>query len=374
MKKLALLSIALMLMLSTIGLPALADVVNYTAVTPDNSSFNHTMELTESPYNLNYTITYSFAAGNPTVKSPVGLNASDVIDGAPVIASVSYGPEDDFAGAAEHKITKTVAVDWSSVSFKEPGVYYWEITKTADAGGAPLSLSNNDVKTYLFALVTDVNGVLTAAATGLSTTAELTKKVDMQDQYPATAVDLSIGKTVTGTQGSKEQYFKFQIQITPAGSATRNYQISGFDPATTVDASPYNTGATQPTNPVSLTGNSQSTITVWLRHGQTFKIEDLPYGTSYTVTESANVGYDTPTTVVTGDNTNSTANDIASGTDKTVTDSSLTADTTVQYTNHKDADVPTGISLSSGAAIMGILLALGLLVLAFVPKRMSAIK
>lgn len=374
MKKLAILSLALMLMLSTIGLPALADDAHYTAVTPGNSSFNHTMELTESPYKLDYTITYSFAAGTPTVKSPVGLNASDVIDGKPVIASVSYGPEDDFAGAPGHKITNTVAVNWSGVSFKEPGVYYWEITKTADDGGAPLVLSNYNDKTYLFALVTDVNGVLEAASTGLSTSAELTAKVDMQDQYPATAVDLSVGKTVTGTQGSKEQYFKFEIQIKPAGSATRNYQISGFDPATDVNKSPYNNGATQPTNPVSLTGNSQTKITVWLRHGQTFTINDLPYGTSYTVIESENDGYDKTTTVVDGDNTNIEANDIKNGNGNTVTDSSLTDDTTVQYTNHKDADVPTGISLSSGAAIMGILLALGLLALAFVPKRMSAIK
>ena len=368
MKKLALFSLALMLMLSATVMPALADVVNYTAVTPDNGSINHTMELTESPYNLDYTITYSFVAGTATVKSPTGLSASDVITGTPSIASVSYGPTDDFASATGHKITKTATVDWSTVTFKEPGVYYWEITKTADKGGAPLELSNNSSKTYLYALVTDVDGKLTAAATGLSTTDTLSAKADLQDQYPATSVDLSVGKTVTGTQGSKEQYFKYDIQIKPAGSATRNYQISGFDTAATVNASPYNTGATQPTNPVSLTGNSATTITVWLRHGQTFKIEDLPYGTSYTVTESANDGY-TVTTAVTGDNTNTASNDIASGTGATVTDSSLTADTTVQYTNDKVADVPTGINLQSSAAIMGILLAMGLLALAFVSKR-----
>lgn len=374
MKKAFVLTLAAMLMLSAMVLPALADVVNYTAVTPGNSSVNHTMELTESPYNLDYTITYSFAAESPTVKSPDGLSAADVITGTPAIASVSYGPDDDFAGAAGHKITKTAAVDWSGVSFKEPGVYYWEITKTADDGGAPLTLSNNSEKTYLFALVTDVNGVLTAAATGLSTTDALSAKADLQDQYPATSVDLSVGKTVTGTQGSKEQYFKYDIQITPAGSATRNYQISGFDDASVVNASPYNSGATQPTSPVSLTGNSTTKITVWLRHGQTFKISDLPYGTSYTVTESANDGYDTPTTVVTGDNTNSTSNDIASGSGETVTDSSLTADTLVQYTNNKDADVPTGVTLESSVAMLGILLALSLLMMAFLPKRKEKVR
>ena len=57
MKKAIALTLAAMLMLSALVLPALADVVNYTAVTPSNSSVNHTMELTESPYNLDYTIT-----------------------------------------------------------------------------------------------------------------------------------------------------------------------------------------------------------------------------------------------------------------------------------------------------------------------------
>ena len=372
MKKIALLFVAVMLVLSTTVLPALAVV--YTPVTPANSTINHTMELTEAPYNLDYTITYSFAAGTATVKSPSGLNAADVITGSPSIASVSYGPSDDFVSAAGHKITKTAAVDWSGVTFSEPGVYYWEITKTVDKGGAPLEVSNTSENTYLFALVTDVGGVLTAAATGLSTTNALNAKADLQDQYPATSVDLSVGKTVTGTQGSKEQYFKYEIKIKPAGSATRTYQISGYDDASVVNASPYNSGATQPTNPVSLTGNIESTITVWLRHGQTFKIEDLPYGSSYTVTESGNDGYDTPTTAVTGDNTNSTANDIASGTGVTVTDTSLTADTTVQYTNNKDADVPTGINLTNGAAIMGILMAMSLLAIAVVSKRKGEIK
>ena len=129
MRKLMILSLALILTLSVIVCPALAGVIDYTAVTPDNSSINHTMTLTESPYNLDYTITYSFAAGTPTVKSPDGLAAADVITGTPAIASVSYGPDDNFAAAAGHKITKTAAVDWSDVSFQEPGVYYWEITK-----------------------------------------------------------------------------------------------------------------------------------------------------------------------------------------------------------------------------------------------------
>ena len=61
MKRLAILCLALVLMLSTFVLPALADVVNYVPVTPSNSSINHTMELTDSPYNLDYNITYSFA-------------------------------------------------------------------------------------------------------------------------------------------------------------------------------------------------------------------------------------------------------------------------------------------------------------------------
>ena len=339
----------------------------YDAVTPANGQISHTMTLTGEPYYLDYTIKYSFAASDPAVLSPDGLTPADVITGTPTIADVSYGPADDFASATDHKITKTAAVDWSGVTFKEPGIYYWKVTKTADKGGAPQVLSNISPETYLFAFITDVNGTLTAAATGLSTTAELTAKVDLQDQYPATTADLSVGKTVTGNQGSKDQYFKFVISVTPAGSAARTYTISGFDPAATVNASPYNDGAVQPTSPVSMTGGTATEITVWLKHGQTVKIEDLPYGSSYTVTETAE-GY-TATYAVTGDNTKTEQGDNASGSGTSVTDPSVTADTTVQFTNDKTVTPPTGIDLATGAPVMGLILAAVLLMLVFAPKR-----
>ena len=337
---------------------------DYTPVKPSNGAVSHTMELTKAPYHLDYPITYSFAVSD-LQSIPEGLTST--VSGTPAIASVSYGPEDDFAGATGHKITKTAAVDWSGVTFSEPGIYYWKVTKSANNGGAPEELSNNSQETWLFAFITDVNGTLTAASTGLSTTSELTAKADLQDQYPATTVDLSVGKTVTGNQGSKDQYFKFDISVTPAGSAARSYVISGFDPAATVNASPYNDGAVQPSNPVSMTGGQATTITVWLKHGQTFKIEDLPYGSSYTVTETA-TGY-TATYTVSGDNTNSSANDIASGSGTSVSDSSVTADSTVQFTNNKEATPPTGIDTRSAASVMGLIFASVLLVLVFAPKR-----
>ncbi len=339
---------------------------DYTAVTPANGTISHTMELTESPYFLDYTITYSFSVSGPTAPEG-GLSPTGVVSGSPAISSVSYGPSDDFASATGHKITKTPAVDWSGVTFSEPGIWYWTVTKTANNDEVPEELSNNSVETYLFAYVTDTNGALSVAVTGLSTTTELTAKADLQDQYPATAVDLSVGKTVTGNQGSKDQYFKFEIEVTPAGNATRSYELSGFDAAADVNASPYNDGAVQPTSPVSMTGGQATTITVWLKHGQTFKIVDLPYGSSYTVTETA-TGY-TATYTVSGDNTNSADNDIATGSGTSVSDSSVTADTTVEFTNDKTTTPPTGIDTRSAASVMGLILAAALLVLVFIPKR-----
>ena len=337
---------------------------DYTPVTPSAGAISHTMELTKAPYHLDYTITYSFTLSDLET-TPGGLSAA--VSGTPSIASVSYSPADNFETAVGHKITKTAAVNWTGVTFSEPGIYYWKVTKSADQGGAPGVLSNNSEETWLFAFITDVNGILTPASTGLSTTSELKAKADLQDQYPAITVALSVGKTVDGNQGSKNQYFQFDISVTPAGSASRSYVISGYDPAETVNASLYNDSAVQPVSPVLMTGGQATEITVWLKHGQTFKIADLPYGSSYTVTETAS-GY-TAEYTVSGDVKNLADNDIASGSGTSVSDSSQTADTTVQFTNTKNVTPPTGIDTRSAASVMGLILASALLVLVFVPKR-----
>lgn len=110
-----------------------------------------------------------------------------------------------------------------------------------------------------------------------------TTKGELTDTYPAKKVDLSVSKTVSGYQGSKDQYFKFTINLTtPTTSTTRTCRISGAD--TTVPQTAYNSSTT---NPGSVTLPTTGSIDVWLKHGQTVKIEGLPYGTAYSIAPDA---------------------------------------------------------------------------------------
>lgn len=354
-------------MLATMFVPAMAA---YTAVgvtgTPANVKLTHSLEITDAPYNLDYDITYSFAVGTAGAIAPAPTSA---VTGTPSIAAISYGPTagDNFATAAGHKIEKGAAITWTGVTFSEPGTYYWPVTTTVDKGSAPENASNNMPTRYLYAFVIDNNGALEVAAVGVADgtvdangVPTLGNKPTPEDQYPSTTNDLTVSKTVTGNMGSKEQYFKFEITVTlPSGIAARDYTISGnYD--TNVPATAYNQAQSNTSGTINLASSATATYTidVWLKHGQSFKIEQLPYNTAYSITESNNDGY-----TVTIDNAGTTVNgNTATG---TITDAAKT----VAYTNNKDTTPPTGILLQYGAPIAGVLLVAGLLAVLFATKR-----
>ena len=374
-------------------------VADYDPVTPNpvKQSIPHTMTLTKSD-TLDYTITYKFAAESPQVFTPNGLNPSDVISGTPTITGVTYGPEDNYQDpndpdkdyfADDRSVTKNVEVNWTGVTFSEPGVFYWEVKKTLeDNTPADEGPSNNygvkttgDADLFLYAYVINNDQGLVVSSVGLTDDRNFKDpKPTLTDSYPATLVDLSVKKIVSGNQGSKDQYFQFDFIITPGGTATRDYKVGGFDSADVVNQSPYNTGATQPQTidgKITLVGGSENNITVWLKHGQTFKIEGLPFGSYYSVTETAAsaAGYETKYTI-TGDTTNIQSNDLVINWDEvtptsgvTVTDKELKASTTVTVENIRNITPPTGIELENGAPFIGVILAMILLGFVFVPNR-----
>ena len=240
-------------------------------------------------------------------------------------------------------------------------MYCWPVTKSVtdtDQAGDP---SNEKPTTYLFAYVINNNDQIQVESVFLTTDSELNDnagKGNFADNYPIKTLDLSISKKVTGNLGSKEQYFKFSVTLQAPTQVNTKYLIEGIDERVPITA--YHDAKTNPTS-VTLV-NSEASVELWLKHGQTAKISGLLYGTSYTIVESENAGYDVESEI-TGDTTETQAEDA------TVSDNSLQADTTVTFTNNKVATVPTGIVLESGAPIYGLLLAVGLAVVLFISTR-----
>lgn len=170
--------------------------------------------------------------------------------------------------------------------------------------------------------------------------------------------DVVLSKKVTGNQGSKDEYFKFTVNIKGAVAGTQ-FKVD----LTNADAETKTTGVNteKHTNQALLTAGEDGTLTqdFWIQHNQSIKIQGLAAETGYTVTEAENA-YKT-NIVVGGDKTNAAENDIATVAAKTVTDKAVTADTTVAYTNDKSGAVPTGLIMSiGGPAAIALLGGVGL--------------
>lgn len=410
MKKLFALLLTVVMMASMM-VPAMAA---YTEITPgatetingvqhtNVTTIPHSLQLTrDADTRLDYTITYSYDISNPVVvkagaDGSIDANlAANAVTGKPSIAPIVYTPDDVFS-EGEKICEKTLIVDWTNVKIKEPGIYRWDITQSYNVDtvpGTPDKPSNAAEHFYLYMYVTDYeteDGGFALRATPLISKStpdtngmppvKADKPESLPETYPAKTVDLEITKTVAGTQGSKEQYFPFTITLTApqAPSKAVTFQILATPNSTytagTIPATAYHGAETNPSTITLPTTTNTVSTTVWLKHGQSVTIHDLIYGTQYTITEGlfdGQTGYNAGYTVTA---TTEKGNDISGAVDSadpnTVKDTDGLKDSArVDYTNTKELDVPTGISLQSGAAFFGIVLAMGMMVLLFVGKR-----
>ncbi len=375
MKKMFALLLAAMMLLAM--MPAAMATSAYTPVTPGQNSqpglnLDHILTLKDGLSELFYEITYTFTTGNVGTTTEGIKNLSAAVEGTPKIAAIVYSPDDtknsDVYNAVSKSYTKPMLVDWSGVSIKEPGVYYWPITKKVEDTDTIEDATNNIKDLYLYVVATDNGGTLTINSVFLSTVAPdslagTNTKGNIGEAYPAQAVSLTLSKTVSGSQGSKDQYFKFQITLSsPANAPEMKYKFTGdYDIA--VPATAYNTAQA---NPVFVTANG-GYITLWLKHGQSVTINNMLSGTSCTIIESDNEGYSVENSVTVGSSS-------ATKTEGSqVSIASITASTTVAYTNTKEPQIPTGIELETAAPIVGMILAMAMLALLFVGKRKEEI-
>lgn len=373
MKKLISLLLAV-LMLLAVTAPAMA----YEAVTPSNAKIVHTLTLTEpEATHLAYNITYEFAVTQtPDILLPTGevdtsiVNKSYAVEGYPTIPAAVYTPDSDFDSDKQAQTELTIALD--GVKIKEPGIYRWKVTKTKNTN-APGDLTNNSDTAYVYVYATH------DTATGLSTSVfysskDITdagindNKGNIGDEYPAKTLDLSIAKTVTGNMGSRDQYFKFTVSLTtPTGVSRPAYTVTITEEGNPVESysipvSAYNSNENLK-NPSSIPAN-ENTFDLWLKHGQEATIENLVFDTGYTITETANTGYDVSWTV---NNSAATESSTATG---TLTDTAAA----IAFTNNKQSEVPTGIELQTIAPIMGILLAAGMMMILFAGKKKETVR
>ncbi|MCR5793723.1 MAG: hypothetical protein K6G61_00075 [Solobacterium sp.] len=247
-----------------------------------------------------------------------------------------------------------IAVDFSGVVFREPGVYRYIVTE--NASGSTTGIVDDADLTRVLDVYCEHDGatgevVITgyvlhnseASAEALRDgTDPAGKSLGFVNAYETH--DLTVQLTVSGNQASRDEYFEVPVSITDAmPGAVFDVDLSGCDEVTKLNG----INAETHTNPSQLTAdeNGAVTATLWLQHGQEAKIQGLSANTKYTANENRTTldqeGYTGNASKVSGDDDVAADQDAVSLSD-TVT--GITSDTVLLFHNTKDGLVPTGIS------------------------------
>lgn len=206
-------------------------------------------------------------------------------------------------GAGTYPAKITPVTDFPTV-----GKYYYNVSETQ---GNVAGITYDASALYLMVLVTNGdNGTLVPSYYLYTNNDMLAKQDTFTNTYKAGK--LNISKTVTGNLGDKTKYFEFKVKLTGEAGKTYgdSYAVSGGSYAT---------------NPTSIKIGEETTF--MLKDGETISIANLPYGVTYTVTETAADGY---TTTKTGD-----------------TGTINAAEMTAAFTNSKTGSIDTGVTTES---------------------------
>lgn len=268
--------------------------------------------------------TFTFAIEPGTV-----TDASDGIEAAnylPSVGDVTYAQGE--AGSA----SKTKKIEIKLPEYESVGVYTY-IIHEVEGNSAGVTYYGDAI--LLRVTVIEQDGKLRIAAVHTEdpeSTGE-GKKDDFDNRY--SAGKLEVHKDVEGIMGNKEKYFEFRVQLT--GEEGKTYQDSYAITGGSYDANP---------DSIEIRPGETTEATFYLKDDDTIRIENLPYGVEYKVSETPVAGYVTTET----------------GTEGEVDEAVEQAN----FTNTKGGTVDAGVVLDSapylftltGAAGVGLLLTL----------------
>ena len=288
--------------------------------------------------------------------------------------------------ASKKYASQTINADFTGVKFDEPGVYRYIVTEdlnesqgVAVAGSIAKTLDvfvedggtgTLSVKSYVLynTVINTAPEKNTAVDKNADKTAEDGKKTDgFVNTYDTN--DLTLSKTVTGNQGSKDKYFKFEVTVKNAVAGTvYDVDLTNADD-TVAENSATNAEYVGKANPTSVTVGDDGTVTetFYLQNGQSIKILGLAEGTAYEIEETPE-DY-VASAVITGDTERTADNSDVALLDNKVFDTELTEDTTVAFTNDRQGAIPTGVILSVAAPVAIGVAVLGGIVFLFVRNK-----
>lgn len=394
-----------LLMKSDANVPNIS--MNYTVAKADSSANEGAVLQAASAtaeYNIYNGITTGVKMGTGAVgSSTTSAKTNQVITFSSSSASAnasSVGIDTTTLATYTKAVQEQFTIDFSGVTFTEPGIYRYTITEyegelvaTADDYAAVSALDNtartvdvvvedNSESTATVATdknlkITRVNvydDVITATTNTydpLDTSGTALKSSAFNNKYETH--DFTFTKTVAGNQGSKDKYFKFVVTVSGANSGD-TFTIVNGDGTNANTAISTNTATTYDSmsNPGTITADASGVATgaFYIQHGQSIVVQGIADNASVKVVETP----EDYTPAITVDTTTGLDADGTVNADKTTyEDTALTADGKITYTNTKTGTIPTGVILAiAGPSVVGVAVVGGIIYLTIKKKREEA--
>lgn len=417
-----------------------------------NATFSYTvsiptddeMKTLPNPEDTNGTnLTVRKGIGSPTASSTTFTAGDQTFDSAQKsrtnTGSKTYeAKEDDQVTLGDgHKLgqngdrkyaKKTSTVDFSGVTFSEPGVYRYKITENATS---EKGITNDPETTrYLDVYVESaedgtlsIKGYVFHTLNAVQPKGSKNEKGEYVSGNPEgknkgftntyTTQDLTLTKNVTGNQGYRDQYFKFHVDITGLDGGARLFLTDegGNKPYKSTDTVAYtynagtgkrdgnqnrfvategkgsftdvaaSAGADADMSGLALTANDSgnASFDVYLKNGESLKVNGLTEGAKYTIKETSE---DYSATAKRTVGTQNAADVTLTHSNTDHTDATPTGkdeftlgtnDEKVAFINDREGTLPTGIYHNNRAAfnIMGIVAAGGAIAIVIKKRRKS---
>ena len=325
-------------MMAVMAVPAFADDGQEAATSTGSSgselssmTFSKVVDADANTFQPSETI--AFTVTGATASTGETYNDEPVYDGSGTITAGDVTVDPSKRG----KQTYSSTLNFSSLSFKKPGIYKYTVSENAGTN-ADMSYDSTARTLYVYVEWTDtsmtdtrVYGAAMTKAGGTEKSANFDNEYKKSNKTGEEFKDLTIKKTVSGAQADKDKLFTFYVTIT-SGSGRTTYVVHKTDGSegTLTSGTPYK---------------------FELKHNETITIENLSTNDTYTVVEDADSTKGYTVTGEVKDATNMPA-----------------ANTTVTVINEKKEVTPTGIFMSY-APYIAMIAAAAALALVFRRRR-----